>query len=57
MIELLGDAIFGTLLWQIFCVEFPNSDEGQLTRIKSKIVNRKSLSSIVLIQDKSSFRL
>tara|TARA_Y100000385_G_scaffold60233_1_gene58574 strand:+ start:419 stop:1138 length:720 start_codon:yes stop_codon:yes gene_type:complete len=44
--EFLGDAILDAVVADFLCREFPNSDEGQLTRIKSKIVNRKSLSSI-----------
>jgi len=60
-LEYLGDAILDAIVADFLFLEFPNSDEGQLTRIKAKIVNRASLSMIggemeirkVLIYDSS----
>jgi len=45
-LEFLGDAILDAIVADFLFIEFPQSDEGKLTRIKSKIVNRASLSMI-----------
>ena len=45
-LEFLGDAILDAIVADFLFLEFPQSDEGQLTRIKSKLVNRASLSMI-----------
>lgn len=45
-LEFLGDAILDSVVADYLFVKFENEDEGYLTRIKSKIVNRKTLSDI-----------
>lgn len=45
-LEFLGDAILDSVVADYLFVKFENEDEGYLTRIKSKIVNRKALSDI-----------
>ncbi len=45
-LEFLGDAILDAVVASFIYEKYPDLDEGQLTKIKSKIVNRKSLASI-----------
>lgn len=45
-LEFLGDAIFDAIVADYLFEKFPKEDEGYLTKIKSKVVNRKSLSAI-----------
>lgn len=45
-LEFLGDAVLDTVVAAYLFNKYPELDEGQLTKIKSKIVNRKSLSLI-----------
>jgi len=45
-LEFLGDAVLDTVIAEMLYVKFPDEDEGYLTKIKSKIVNRKTLGSI-----------
>ena len=45
-LEFLGDAIFDAVIANYLYSKFPEEDEGYLTKLKSKIVSRKSLSSI-----------
>lgn len=45
-LEFLGDAVLDTVIAEYLFLKFPNEDEGFLTKIKSKIVNRKNLSEI-----------
>ncbi|MFM6343734.1 MAG: ribonuclease III domain-containing protein, partial [Dolichospermum sp.] len=45
-LEFLGDAILDAVVAEILFNRFPHDDEGYLTKIKSKIVNRKTLSDI-----------
>ena len=45
-LEYLGDAILGTIVAEYLFKKYPNSDEGFLTKMRSKIVKRKSLNSI-----------
>ncbi|MGB0932975.1 MAG: ribonuclease III [Lishizhenia sp.] len=45
-LEFLGDAIFDAVIANYLYDKFPEEDEGYLTKLKSKIVSRKSLSSI-----------
>jgi ribonuclease III len=45
-LEFLGDAIIGTIVAEyLFCL-FPYEDEGFLTKMRSKIVSRESLSQL-----------
>lgn len=45
-LEFLGDAMLDAFVADFLFKRFSNEDEGYLTRIKSKIVNRKTLSEI-----------
>ena len=45
-LEFLGDAILGAVIAEYLYITFPKADEGQLTRTRASLVNRKSLASI-----------
>jgi ribonuclease-3 len=45
-LEYLGDAILDSITAEYLFLKFPESDEGALTKLKSKIVNRKNLSKL-----------
>jgi ribonuclease-3 len=45
-LEFLGDAILDVVVAEYLYQRYPTEDEGFLTKIKSKIVNRKSLAEI-----------
>lgn len=63
-LEYLGDAVLGTIVAEYLFKKYPNSDEGFLTKMRSKIVKRKSLNKIgdkmgldVLLSEYNSTRL
>lgn len=45
-LEFLGDAVLDTVVAEYLFHRFPSENEGFLTKIKSKIVNRKTLAEI-----------
>lgn len=45
-LEFLGDAILDSVVAEFLFHRFPTEDEGHLTKIKSKMVSRKTLSEI-----------
>lgn len=45
-LEFLGDTILDAVVADFLYHKFPNEDEGYLTKIKAKIVSRKSLADI-----------
>lgn len=45
-LEFLGDAILDSVVAEYLFLKYPDYDEGSLTQIKSKIVNRQSLSEV-----------
>lgn len=47
-LEFLGDAILGAIIGEYLFKKFPNKDEGFLTQLRSKIVNRKNLHNLAL---------
>ncbi len=47
-LEFLGDAVLGAVVAELLFKKFPYEDEGFLTEIRSRIVNRESLNSIAL---------
>ncbi len=47
-LEFLGDAILGAVVAELLFKKFPYEDEGFLTEIRSRIVNRESLNHIAL---------
>ena len=47
-LEYLGDAILGAIVAEYLFKKYPFKDEGFLTEIRSRIVNRESLNSIAI---------
>ncbi len=47
-LEFLGDSILGAVVAEFLYKKFPYKDEGFLTEIRSRIVNRESLNHIAL---------
>lgn len=45
-LEFLGDAVLETIISDFVFIEFPNEDEGFLTQIRSKAVNRLTLNDL-----------
>jgi ribonuclease-3 len=45
-LEFLGDAILDAVLSEYFFIKFPLATEGELTRLRSKLVNREQLNSL-----------
>lgn len=45
-LEYLGDAVLGTIVAEYLYNKYPTEDEGFLTKMRSKIVKRKSLNEI-----------
>ncbi len=45
-LEFLGDAILDAIIAEFLYQKFPDQDEGYLTKVKSKVVSRKTLSEI-----------
>lgn len=45
-LEFLGDAILDAVIAEFLFQKFPEQDEGHLTKVKSKLVSRKTLSDI-----------
>ncbi len=45
-LEYLGDTVIDLIVAQFLFEKFPDKDEGFLTKVKAKIVNRKTLSEI-----------
>ncbi len=45
-LEYLGDAVLGTVVAEYLFKKYPSNDEGFLTKMRSKIVKRKSLNMI-----------
>lgn len=47
-LEFLGDAVLGTVIGEYLFKLYPFKDEGFLTQLRSRIVNRQSLNAIAL---------
>lgn len=47
-LEFLGDAVLGSVVGEILYQNFPKGNEGFLTQMRSKIVNRKTLNKLAL---------
>jgi len=45
-LEFLGDAVLETVVSDYLFIEFPDADEGELTRLRSKIVSRATLNEL-----------
>jgi ribonuclease-3 len=47
-LEFLGDAILGAVVAQYLFLKYPKCNEGELTKFRSKIVNRKFLNELAV---------
>lgn len=63
-LEFLGDAVLGTIVAEYLFNKYPNTDEGFLTKMRSKIVKRSSLNKIgdkmgldIILQEYNTTRL
>ena len=45
-LEFLGDSVLETIVSDYLFIEFPRADEGDLTRLRSKIVSRQTLNAL-----------
>jgi ribonuclease-3 len=45
-LEFMGDAALGLLVAEALCQRFPHSREGELTRIRASLVNRRNLGEV-----------
>jgi ribonuclease III len=54
-LEFLGDAIFGAVIADYLFTQFPNRDEGKLTQMRSRIVNREFMNSLALTMGINEF--
>ena len=45
-LEFLGDSVLSTIISSYLFLNYPKANEGQMTQLKSKIVNRKTLNQI-----------
>ncbi len=45
-LEFLGDAILGQVIAEYLYREFPDADEGQLTRTRASLVNKETLANV-----------
>lgn len=45
-LEFLGDAILGSIISSYLFIHYPKANEGYMTQLKSKIVNRKNLNKL-----------
>ena len=52
-LEFLGDAILGFVIADEIYQKFPEADEGIMSRLRAKLVNRESLSAVALELDLS----
>ena len=53
-LEFLGDAILDSVIAEYVFIKFPDEDEGYLTKIKSKVVSRRTLGKIASEMELSS---
>lgn len=54
-LEYLGDAVLGTVIAEYLFMKYPNKDEGFMTMMRSKIVNRKTLGELAARLDIDTF--
>lgn len=45
-LEYLGDAVLGAIIADFLCHKYPSAREGNLTQMRSKLVNRKQLGEL-----------
>jgi len=54
-LEFLGDAVLGAIVAEYFFVKFPNKNEGELTKLRSKMVSRSFLNQLAIDMGLDSF--
>lgn len=47
-LEFLGDAVLGAIIAEYFFVKFPHKKEGELTKLRSKLVSRSFLNRLAV---------
>lgn len=47
-LEFLGDAFLGSIVGEMLYIKYPKRDEGFLTEMRSKIVNRQNLDNLAI---------
>lgn len=47
-LEFLGDAFLGSIVGEMLYIKYPRRDEGFLTEMRSKIVNRQNLDTLAI---------
>lgn len=55
--EFHGDAVIGCVVCRYLCRRYPNKDEGFLTKLKTRLVDRKSLANFARYLDLSEWIL
>jgi ribonuclease III len=45
-LEFLGDSVLSTIISQVLFKRFPAMDEGELTRIRARLINRRTLAGL-----------
>lgn len=54
-LEFLGDAVLGLLVGELLMQKYPASQEGELSRLRSQVVNEKSLAILARQLDLGSY--
>lgn len=54
-LEFLGDAVLGAIIAEYFFVKFPHKKEGELTKLRSKMVSRSFLNQLAIDMGLDSF--
>ena len=54
-LEFLGDAVLGLVIARALFERFPHADEGQLTRLRAKLVRRETLAELAQDIDLESY--
>ena len=47
-LEFLGDAVLGAIIAEYFFIKFPQKNEGELTKMRSKLVSRTFLNQLAI---------
>lgn len=47
-LEFLGDAVLGAIIAEYFFLKYPNKKEGELTKLRSKLVSRSFLNKLAI---------
>jgi len=47
-LEFLGDAVLGLVVTEVICEAYPDAEEGNLTRLRARLVRRETLRELAL---------